>query len=75
VDDLLTGELDGIRVVFLPRQFHVLVVQNPRRMGKLAVETLVAAIRGQKVETVIDTGVVLVTREMLSDPEIAKLLE
>jgi ribose transport system substrate-binding protein len=52
-----------------------LVSQNPRRMGYLAVETLVKHLRGVKVEPVIDTGVELVTRERLeNEREIRKLV-
>jgi ribose transport system substrate-binding protein len=63
VEALRNGEIDA------------LVVQNPRRMGYLAVTTLVAAIKGDKVEPSIDTGAVLVTRENMAQPEIAKLLQ
>jgi ribose transport system substrate-binding protein len=63
VEALASGEIDA------------LVVQNPRRMGYLAVTTLVAAIKGDKVEPSIDTGAVLVTRENMAQPEIAKLLQ
>ena len=51
-----------------------LVVQNPFRMGYLGVKTLVANLRGQKVELVIDTGCALVTRENMADPAMADLL-
>jgi ribose transport system substrate-binding protein len=52
-----------------------LVVQNPRKMGYLAVKTLVEHLRGQKVEPRIDTGVEVVTRQRLgSDPAIRHLV-
>ena len=51
-----------------------LVVQNPFRMGYLGVKTLVASLRGQKVERVIDTGCALVTRENMAEPAMADLL-
>ena len=51
-----------------------LVVQNPFRMGYLGVKTLVACLRGQKVELVIDTGCALVTRENMADPAMVDLL-
>jgi ribose transport system substrate-binding protein len=52
-----------------------LVVQNPKKMGYLAVETLVKHLRGQPVEPRIDTGVELVTAERLEkEPEIRKLV-
>jgi ribose transport system substrate-binding protein len=51
-----------------------LVVQNPFRMGYLGVKTLVASLRGRKVELVVDTGCALVTRENMGDPAMADLL-
>ena len=52
-----------------------LVVQNPKKMGYLAVETLVKHLRGEKVEPRIDTGVELVTAERIEkEPEIRKLV-
>jgi ribose transport system substrate-binding protein len=42
---LKSGDIQGI------------VVQNPMKMGYLGVKTLVAALRGEKVEREIDTGV------------------
>jgi ribose transport system substrate-binding protein len=43
-------------------------------MGYLGVKTLVASLRGQKVERVIDTGCALVTRENMAEPAMADLL-
>jgi ribose transport system substrate-binding protein len=62
VDALKSGDLQG------------LVVQNPFRMGYLGVKTLVASLRGEKVELVIDTGCALVTRENMAEPAMADLL-
>jgi len=56
-------------------KIDALVVQDPVRMGELAVTTLAAARRGKPVEAVIDTGAVLVTRENMDDPAVARLLE
>ncbi len=55
-------------------RIHALVAQNPKRMGYLAVETMVKHLRGETVEPVIDTGVEVVTAQKLSDPEIRKLV-
>jgi ribose transport system substrate-binding protein len=63
IEALKSGEIDA------------LVVQDPRKMGELAVKTLAAAVRKKKVETSIDTGAVLVTKDDLEKPEIQKLLE
>lgn len=56
-------------------QIHGLVVQNPVRMGYLGVRTMVAHLQGRAVEKRIDTGVILVTRENMDQPEVRELLE
>lgn len=53
---------------------HGLVVQDPLRMGYLGVKTMVAVLRGEKVEPVIDTGVGLVTKENMNEPRSMELL-
>lgn len=55
-------------------EIHALVVQNPRKMGYVAVETMIRHLKGDSVEPSIDTGVALVTRENLDTPEIKSLL-
>jgi ribose transport system substrate-binding protein len=62
VEALEKGEISG------------LVVQNPYKMGYEGVRTIVAHIRGEKVPKQIDTGVVLVTPENISEPEVQKLV-
>ncbi len=51
-----------------------LVIQNPDKMGYLGVRTMVAHLRGEPVEKVIDTGVVLATKENMDSPGIKALL-
>lgn len=51
-----------------------LVIQNPAKMGYLGVKTIVAHLRGEPVEKVVDTGVVLATRDNMETPEIKALL-
>ena len=53
---------------------HGLVLQNPAKMGYLGVRTIVAHLRGQAVEKVIDTGVALATLDNMDLPEIQALL-
>ncbi len=53
---------------------QALVVQNPTLMGYLGVATAIKHLRGEKVERRIDTGVVLVTKENMEQPEIKDLL-
>jgi ribose transport system substrate-binding protein len=62
ISALRAGELSGF------------VVQNPMRIGYLAVKTLVGHIRGEQVPRRIDTGSLLVTTENIEKPEIHKLL-
>lgn len=51
-----------------------MVVQNPMKMGYLGVKTMVAVLRGEKVEPVIDTGVGFVTKENFDSPEMADIV-
>jgi ribose transport system substrate-binding protein len=55
-------------------EIDALVAQNPTKMGYLGVKTCVSAIRGEKVEQSIDSGVQLITRDNLNDPAVQKLL-
>ncbi len=50
-------------------------MQNPHRMGYLAVKTLYAHTQGEAVEPFIDTGAALVTPDNMNDPEIRSLIE
>jgi ribose transport system substrate-binding protein len=53
---------------------QALVVQNPLEMGYDGVVAAVHAIRGEKVEPRIDTGVVLVTKENMESDAVRPLL-
>jgi len=55
-------------------QIHGLVLQNPVKMGYLGVTTMVQYLRGQKIPELIDTGVTLVTKDVMNSPEIKALL-
>jgi ribose transport system substrate-binding protein len=55
-------------------RIDALVVQNPQAMGYKGVSGVVAAIKGEKVEPRIDTGVELVTKDRLNSPEIRALI-
>ncbi|PYQ78313.1 MAG: sugar ABC transporter substrate-binding protein [Acidobacteria bacterium] len=65
-DTLLKGMSDGA--------LNALVLQDPVNMGYLGVKTIVAHIHGQPVEKRIDTGVRLVAREHMDDPDVKDLL-
>lgn len=62
VEALGKGEIDG------------LVVQSPLNIGYLGVKAAVDAMHHRKVEPRIDTGVTMVTRELLEKPEIKELV-
>jgi ribose transport system substrate-binding protein len=59
------------------REGHIdgLVLQNPLRMGYLAVTTMAALLGGKPVEKRIDTGAGLVTKENVDTPELAELVK
>ena len=55
-------------------QIDALILQNPQRMGYLAVKTMVDHLRGNQVPKQIDTGASLVTSANADQPDIKKLL-
>lgn len=65
-DDLLKALRAG--------EIQALVVQDPFRMGYLAVETMVNHLDGKPVEKRVDTGVRVVTTENIDTPEMTQLL-
>jgi ribose transport system substrate-binding protein len=54
---------------------HGLVLQDPINMGYLGVKTIVAHLRGEKVEKLIDTGSSMATPENMDEPKMKNLLE
>lgn len=62
VEALGNGQIDG------------LVLQNPFNMGYLGVKTMVAHLKGEKVEKRVDTGAQLITKETMNTPENKQLL-
>ena len=65
------------RLVLALRKGYIqgLVLQDPINMGYLGVKTIVAHLRGEKVEKQIDTGSSMATTENMDDPKIKNLLE
>jgi len=63
VQGLRSGDLDAI------------VVQDPIKMGYLGVKTLVAHLHGEQVAGRHDTGVYVITRENVDDPENKDVVE
>lgn len=62
IEDLKAGDVQA------------LVVQDPVKIGYVGVLTLAKHLRGEKVDRRIDTGVRLVTRENMDEPEVRDLL-
>ncbi|MGB9276167.1 MAG: substrate-binding domain-containing protein [Terrimicrobiaceae bacterium] len=55
-------------------EIKALIAQNPKKMGREAVHALVAKMKGETVQAVIDSGAAVVTKENLGTPEIQALL-
>lgn len=64
--DLIAGMKRGV--------VNGLIVQNPFKMGYEGVKSIVDAKAGKKVAKRIDTGVAVVTKENMDQPEMSKLL-
>jgi ribose transport system substrate-binding protein len=62
--------IDGLKA----GQIDALVVQNPFKMGYEGVKAVAMAIQGKPVEKKIDTGVAVVTKDKLDQPDIKSLL-
>jgi ribose transport system substrate-binding protein len=65
---------DKLSAALQSGELHGTVLQNPVRMGYLAVKTMVEHLRGGKVERRIDTGAAIATPETMEQPEIRALL-
>jgi ribose transport system substrate-binding protein len=63
LDAVKAGTIDG------------LIVQNPFMMGYLGVKNMNAHLKGEKIERVVDTGVHLVTKENMDQPDIKELVQ
>jgi len=53
---------------------QALIVQNPYKMGYKGVEIAVKHLDGKSVPKRVDTGVTVVTKDNLNDPEVQKIL-
>ena len=62
IEAMANGKIDGI------------VVQDPINMGYLSVKTMLAHLRGEKVEGFIDTGEYMATPENMHTPQMERLL-
>lgn len=62
IEFLKDGTIDGF------------VSQDPFNIGYLGVKTLYAAMTGEKVDKIIDTGAIFVTTKNLNDPDVQKIL-
>ena len=55
-------------------KIHGLVLQDPLNMGYTSVKTLVAYLRGDQIETRIDTGSAVATPENMNETRMKELL-
>lgn len=55
-------------------EINALIAQNPTKMGYEGVKTAIAAVRGEKFPTKIDTGVVVIDKDNLETAPIKTLL-
>jgi ribose transport system substrate-binding protein len=56
-------------------QIDSLVVQDPYKMGYEGVKAIAGFRKGQAVEKRIDTGVTVVTKDSLDDPQVQRLIK
>jgi ribose transport system substrate-binding protein len=68
--DMSPGLVEGLK----SGEIKALVAQNPKKMGREAVQALIAIMKGETVPAVIDTGAAVVTKENLAISEIQALL-
>ena len=55
-------------------KMHGIVLQDPEKMGYLAVKTMVRHLRGETVEKRVSTGEYVATPENMNSPEMQRLL-
>jgi len=65
---------DAMAAALRDGKMHAIVLQDPVRMGYLAIQTIVKKIRGETVDAFVDTGVSVATKENIDSDEIKKLL-
>ena len=68
--DTSPGLVEGLK----SGEIKALVAQNPKKMGREAVQALIAKMKGETVHAVIDSGAAVVTKENLGTPEVQALL-
>ena len=68
--DTSPGLVEGLK----SGEIKALVAQNPKKMGREAVQALVSKMQGETVNAVIDSGAAVVTKENLGTSEIQALL-
>ncbi|TWT75256.1 ABC transporter substrate-binding protein [Allorhodopirellula solitaria] len=66
---------DSLREGMKVGHVSAIVLQDPVRIGYLAVKTLAASIRGEQVEPFVDTGIFVATSENQDEENIARLLD
>lgn len=66
---------ESLREALAEDAVTAIVLQDPVRMGYLSVKTITSHLRGETVEPLVDTGVVVATKANLAEDEIQRLLD
>ena len=65
---------DSLRQGLVSGEVSAIVLQDPVQMGYLGVKTMIQSLRGEPVESFVDTGVFVATKENMEDEKIQSLL-
>lgn len=65
---------EDLALALAKRQIDALILEGPRRVGYLAVATMVRYLSGERVERRLETSVVLATPDNCTEPDVASQL-
>ncbi len=65
---------DALKASLASGEVAAIVLQDPVQMGYLGVKTLIQSLRGESVESFVDTGVFVAVKENMDDDKIKSLL-
>ncbi len=65
---------DSLRQGLSTGEVSAIILQDPVQMGYLGVKTMVQSLRGEAVESFVDTGVFVATKENMEEEKIQSLL-
>jgi ribose transport system substrate-binding protein len=65
---------DAMTTALRDGKMSAIILQDPVRMGYLSIQTIVKKIRGEPIESFVDTGVSIATKDNIDTDEIKKLM-